>query len=162
MSKLSSEHYLYYYRRASGLEYTTLRYSNVYGPRQGPHGEAGVVAVFTQKMLKEEQVVINGNGMQTRDYIFVDDVVDANMAVINNELAGTFNVGTGHETSENQLYRHLLDITASTMKEIHGPEKKGEQVRSVLDWQKLNKAVDWEPRVSLQEGLTRTVAFFNA
>jgi len=162
VSKLSSEYYLYYYRKASGLEYTTLRYSHVYGPRQDPQGEAGVVAVFTQKMLKGEQVVINGNGMQTRDFIFVDDVVDANMAVINNEIAGTFNVGTGRETSENQLYRHLLDITASTMKEIHGPEKKGEQVRSVLDWQKIGKAVDWEPRVPMEEGLERTVSFFKA
>lgn len=160
VSKLSSEHYLYYYQKASGLEYTTLRYSNVYGPRQDPHGEAGVVAIFTQKMLKGEQAVINGNGMQTRDYIFVDDVVDANMAVINMEVKGAFNVGTGKETSVNQLYRHLLDVTAATMKEIHGPEKKGEQFRSVLDWQKINKAVDWEPRVSLQEGLTRTVEFF--
>lgn len=160
VSKLSSEHYLYYYQKASGLEYTTLRYGNVYGPRQDPNGEAGVVAIFTQKMLKGEQAIINGNGMQTRDYVFVDDVVDANMAVINMEVAGTFNVGTGKETSVNQLYRHLLDATASTAKEIYGPEKKGEQFRSVLDWQKVNKAVEWEPRVSLEEGLTRTVAFF--
>ncbi|MFQ5579036.1 MAG: SDR family NAD(P)-dependent oxidoreductase [Nitrospiria bacterium] len=160
VSKLSSEHYLFYYQKASGLEYTALRYGHVYGPRQGLHGEAGVVAAFTQKMLKGEQVVINGNGMQTRDYIFVDDVVDANMAVINNEVAGTYNVGTGQETSENQLYRYLLGATASTVKEIHGAEKKGEQTRSVLDWQKINKAVEWEPRVSLEEGLARTVAFF--
>lgn len=162
ISKLCSEHYLYYYQKICGLEYTALRYANVYGPRQDPFGEAGVVAIFTQKMLKGEQPLINGNGMQTRDYVFVEDVVEANMAVIHNAVNGFFNVGTGKETSVNQLFRLLLDITGAQVKEIHGPEKKGEQSRSSLDHQKIHKELDWEPRVSLQEGLMKTVEYFKA
>ncbi|HLG21304.1 MAG TPA: NAD-dependent epimerase/dehydratase family protein [Candidatus Manganitrophaceae bacterium] len=160
ISKLSSEQYLYYYHKVCGLDYTALRYSNVYGPRQDPFGEAGVVAIFTQRMLKEEQPIINGNGMQTRDYIFVEDVVEANMAAIHRAIGGPFNVGTGKETSVNQLFRYLLDITGAQVKEIHGPEKKGEQARSSLDCQKNHKELDWEPRVSLQEGLMKTVDYF--
>jgi UDP-glucose 4-epimerase len=160
ISKLSSEHYLYYYQKVCGLDYSALRYANVYGPRQDPFGEAGVVAIFTQKMLREEQPIINGNGMQTRDYVFVEDVVEANMAVLHSQINDTFNVGTGKETSVNQLFRYLLDITGAEAKEIHGPEKKGEQVRSCLDCQKIHKAFDWEPRVSLQEGLMKTVDYF--
>ncbi len=160
VSKLSSEHYLYYYQKVCGLEYTALRYSNVYGPRQDPFGEAGVVAIFTQKMLRGEQPIINGNGMQTRDYVYVEDVVEANMAVLNNKVNDVFNVGTGLETSVNQLFRHLLEATGSDVKEIHGPEKKGEQVRSCLDFRKIHKMLDWEPRVPLHEGLIKTVAFF--
>jgi UDP-glucose 4-epimerase len=161
VSKLSSEHYLYYYQNVCGLEYTALRYSNVYGPRQDPFGEAGVVAIFAQKLLKGEQPIINGNGMQTRDYVFVEDVIEANMAVIHGQINDTFNVGTGKETSVNQLFRHLLDITSAKVKEIHGPEKKGEQVRSSLDYQKIHKILDWEPRVLLQEGLLKTVEYFS-
>lgn len=161
VSKLASEHYLYYYQSVCGLEYTALRYSNVYGPRQDPFGEAGVVAIFTQKLLKGEQPIINGNGMQTRDYVFVEDVIEANMAVIHGQINDTFNVGTGKETSVNQLFRYLLDITAAKVKEIHGPEKKGEQVRSSLDYQKIHKTLEWEPRVPLQEGLTKTVEYFS-
>lgn len=160
VSKLASEHYLYYYQSVCGLEYTALRYSNVYGPRQDPFGEAGVVAIFTQKLLKGEQPIINGNGMQTRDYVFVEDVVEANMAVIHGQVNDTFNVGTGKETSVNQLYRYLLDITGAKVKEIHGPEKKGEQIRSSLDAQKIHKTLDWEPRVQLPEGLMKTVDYF--
>lgn len=160
VSKLSSEHYLYYYQSVCGLEYTALRYSNVYGPRQDPFGEAGVVAIFAQKLLKGEQPIINGNGMQTRDYVFVEDVIEANMAVIHGQINDTFNVGTGKETSVNQLFRYLLDVTAAKVKEIHGPEKKGEQIRSSLDYQKIHKALDWEPRVLLPEGLVKTVEYF--
>ncbi len=160
VSKLSSEHYLYYYQKVCGLEYTSLRYGNVYGPRQDPHGEAGVVAIFTQKLLKGEQPTINGNGMQTRDYVYVKDVVEANMAVMNNKINDTFNIGTGVETTVNQLFKLLLGITESELKEVHGPEKKGEQKRSCLESKKIFKALDWEPGVSLSEGLENTVAYF--
>lgn len=160
VSKLSSEHYLYYYQKVCGLEYAALRYGNVYGPRQDPHGEAGVVAIFVQKLLKGEQPTINGNGMQTRDYVYVKDVVEANMAVINNKISDTFNVGTGIETTVNELFKHLLDITGSDLKEVHGPEKKGEQRRSCLDYKKIYDAADWEPTVSLLEGLKNTVDYF--
>ncbi len=162
VSKLSSEHYLYYYQEVCGLDYTTLRYGNVYGPRQDPFGEAGVVAIFTQKMLKGEQPTINGNGMQTRDYVHVKDVIEANMAMINKKINGTFNVGTGKETTVNQLFQNLREITSTELKEIHGPQKKGEQQRSCLDYQKIFNVAEWEPTVSLKEGLETTVAYFRA
>lgn len=160
VSKLSSEHYLYYYQKVCGLEYTALRYGNVYGPRQDPHGEAGVVAIFAEKLLKGEQPTINGNGMQTRDYVYVKDVIEANMAVMNRKVNDTFNVGTGVETTVNQLFQNLVEITASEVKEVHGPEKKGEQRRSCLDAKKIYNSVEWEPTVSLREGLEQAVIYF--
>lgn len=160
ISKLSGEHYLYYYQRVAGLSYVALRYANVYGPRQDPFGEAGVVAIFSQKTLLSDQPIINGNGKQTRDYVFVEDVVEAHMAVLEDGVQGIFNVGTGKETSVNQLFRHLVEITGAKVKEVYGPEKRGEQIRSVLDYARLKKATDWEPKVQLQDGLKVTVEFF--
>ncbi len=160
ISKLSGEHYLYYYQRVAGLSYVALRYANVYGPRQDPFGEAGVVAIFSQKTLLSDQPIINGNGKQTRDYVFVEDVVEAHMAVLEDGVQGIFNVGTGKETSVNQLFRHLVEITGAKVKEVYGPEKRGEQIRSVLDYARLKKATDWEPKVQLQDGLKLTVDFF--
>ncbi len=160
VSKLASEQYLYYYQKVCGLEYTALRFANVYGPRQSPEGEAGVVAIFTNKLLKGEQPIINGNGMQTRDYVFVEDVVEANMAVINNTVNDTFNVGMGQETSVNELYDLLLKQTGSGAKVVHGPKKKGEQLRSSLDCNKLNRVLGWEPHYSLKEGLLKTINHF--
>jgi len=160
VSKLCGEHYLHYYHKTYGLESTSLRYANVYGPRQDPFGEAGVVAIFSQRMLRGEQPIINGNGMQTRDYINVGDVVEAHMAVLNGNLQGVFNVGTGRETTVNQLFRHILAITGAQVKEVHGPERRGEQFRSCLDASKLQKQADWEPKVSLLEGLKYTVDYF--
>jgi UDP-glucose 4-epimerase len=160
ISKLAGEHYLYYYQQVAGLNYVALRYANVYGPRQDPFGEAGVVAIFSQKTLMNDQPIINGNGKQTRDYIFVEDVVEAHMAVIENSIKGIFNVGTGKETSVNQLFRNLVDISGAKVKEVYGPEKRGEQIRSVLDYTKLKKATDWEPKVELYDGLKMTVDYF--
>jgi len=160
VSKLSSEHYLYYYQKVCGLDYTALRYGNVYGPRQDPHGEAGVVAIFTKMMLDGQQPFINGTGNQTRDYVYVNDVVEANMAVMNKKISDTFNIGTGKETSVNQLFHALAKITSSDAKEIHGPEKKGEQMRSCLDARKIYEAADWEAVVPFEEGLEHTVAWF--
>jgi len=161
ISKLTGEHYLIYYNVSYGLNYVVLRYANVYGPRQDPFGEAGVVAIFNQKILRDEQPVINGNGMQTRDYVYVDDVVDAVITSTYNDISDVFNVGTGVETSVNELFRHLIEITGkSHIKEVHGQAKKGEQLRSCLSYDKIRKALDWEPRVPLREGLTRTIEFF--
>lgn len=160
ISKLTGEHYLYYYMVTYGLSYVALRYANVYGPRQDPFGEAGVVAIFTQKMLRNEQPVINGNGMQTRDYVYVEDVVDAVNAAIHSDISDTFNVGTGIETSVNELFRLLMEITGGNVREMHGPAKKGEQMRSCLSCDKIKKTLDWEPGVSIREGLSKTVAFF--
>lgn len=160
LSKLCGEQYLSYFQRSSGLQVVSLRYANVYGPRQDPEGEAGVVAIFIQKMLNNEQAVINGNGRQTRDFVFVDDVVEANLAVMGQETQGTYNVGTGVETSINDLFRILVQHTGSTCKEVHGPAKKGEQIRSVIDVAKLRHELSWEPRADLSEGLKKTVEYF--
>jgi UDP-glucose 4-epimerase len=160
LSKLCGEQYLSYYQRVSGLQAVSLRYANVYGPRQDPEGEAGVVAIFIQKMLNNEQAVINGNGRQTRDFVFVDDVVEANLAMMGQDTQGTYNVGTGVETSINDLFRILVQHTGSTSKEIHGPAKRGEQARSVIDNTKLRHEVSWEPRADLSDGLKKTVEYF--
>jgi UDP-glucose 4-epimerase len=162
LSKLCGEQYLSYFQRVSGLQAVSLRYANVYGPRQDPEGEAGVVAIFIQKMLNNEQAVINGNGRQTRDFVFVDDVVEANLAMMGQETQGTYNVGTGVETSINDLFRILLQHTGSTCKEVHGPAKKGEQARSVIDCTKLRQEVSWEPKADLSDGLKKTVEYFRS
>ena len=160
ISKLCGEQYLSYYQRVSGLQIVSLRYANVYGPRQDPDGEAGVVAIFIQKLLNNEQAIVNGNGRQTRDFVYVEDVVEANLAVMGQETQGTYNVGTGEETSINDLLRILVAHTNSTCKELHGPAKSGEQIRSVIDSSKLRQELSWEPRVELSEGLKRTVEYF--
>ena len=160
LSKLCGEQYLSYYQRVSGLQAVSLRYANVYGPRQDPEGEAGVVAIFIQKMLNNEQAVINGNGRQTRDFVFVDDVVEANLAMMGQDTQGTYNVGTGVETSINDLFRILVQHTGSTSKEIHGPAKRGEQARSVIDNTKLRHEISWEPKADLSDGLKKTVEYF--
>lgn len=160
ISKLTGEHYLSYYQRVSGIQFVSVRYANVFGPRQDPEGEAGVVAIFIQKMLNAEQAVINGNGRQTRDFVYVEDVVEANLAVMGQEVQGVYNVGTGEETTINTLFSTLKEITGSEYQEIHGPAKKGEQSRSVVDAAKLRNELGWEPRVTLREGLEKTVAYF--
>jgi len=160
ISKLNGEQYLAYYQRVSGIQHVILRYSNVYGPRQDPEGEAGVVAIFMGKMLAGEQPIINGNGRQTRDFVFVDDVVEANLAAMGKEVQGIYNVGTAEETSINDLFRLLVELTNAGCKELHGPAKKGEQARSVVDFSRLRQELGWEPKVPLREGLKRTVEFF--
>ncbi|MBI5855026.1 MAG: SDR family oxidoreductase [Nitrospirae bacterium] len=160
ITKLVGEHYLRYYEKLAGIQTVSLRFANVYGPRQDPHGEAGVVAIFAQKMLRGEQPIINGNGRQTRDFVFVDDVVEANLAVLGKDVSGAYNVGTGVETTINELFKLLSECTKRGGKEIHGPVKKGEQARSVIDPTKLRNELGWDPRVSFAEGLKRTVEFF--
>ncbi len=162
ISKLAGEHYLAYYHYVKGMSFAAFRLGNVYGPRQEPEGEAGVVAIFTKKMLNEEQPLINGNGLQTRDYVFVEDVVNAMLGALDPEVEGIYNVGTSQETSVNEIFHYLKQSTGSSCKEIHGPEKKGEQLRSKLDSTKLRDRLEWEPSVSLQESLAATVDFFKA
>ncbi|MEC4890731.1 MAG: NAD-dependent epimerase/dehydratase family protein [Nitrospira sp.] len=160
ISKLCGEHYVSYFERTSGIQTVCLRYANVYGPRQDPEGEAGVVAIFIQKILNNEQPIINGNGRQTRDFVFVDDVVEANLAVMGQQIKGVYNVGTGVETSINELFRMVADYTGASSKEVHGPAKKGEQQRSLVDSSKIRQELGWEVKVDLAEGLKRTVAYF--
>ena len=160
LSKLCGEQYLSYFQRVSGLQAVSLRYANVYGPRQDPEEKQVSWPSSFRKMLNNEQAVINGNGRQTRDFVFVDDVVEANLAMMGQETQGTYNVGTGVETSINDLFRILVQHTGSTCQEIHGPAKKGEQARSVIDSTKLRQEVSWEPKADLVDGLKKTVEYF--
>ncbi len=160
VAKAAGELYLYYYHIMHGLNYLALRYGNVYGPRQDPLGEAGVVAIFTKKILTGAQPLINGDGTQTRDYVFVADAVEANVRALHSPISGAFNIGTGLETNVNQLFRLLVEITGKSVTEVHGPPKPGEQKRSVLNCQKAYNLLKWEPRVSLTDGLKQTVEYF--
>ena len=160
ITKLVSEHYLRFYGDLYGIPYVALRFANVYGPRQNPHGEAGVVAIFTERLLAGEQPVINGPGLQTRDYVYVGDVVDAVMRALAYDGSGAFNVGTGVETDVNTLFGHLNRLTGANVEERHGPAKPGEQQRSVLDTALARRVLGWAPRVALDEGLARTVEWF--
>ncbi len=160
VAKLAVEKYLFFYEQTYGLPWTALRYSNVYGPRQDPHGEAGVVAIFTERLLKGETPVINGDGGQTRDFVYVEDVARANLAALERGVTGPVNVATGRETSVNEVFGVLRDLTRSRADEVHGPAKPGEQRRSVLDPSLAQKVMGWGPRVGLKEGLMRTVEYF--
>ena len=162
VAKLASEHYLHFYRCTYDIPYVALRYANVYGPRQDPHGEAGVVAIFSQRLLRGEQTVINGDGKQTRDYVFVRDVVRANLRALEADFCGSINIGTGIETDVNQLFRAIREQVGATAPENHGPGMAGEQRRSVLDPGRAAKVLDWHVTVGLEEGLREAVAFFRA
>jgi UDP-glucose 4-epimerase len=162
VSKRAGEHYLYFYSVEYGIPYVALRYANIYGPRQDPHGEAGVVAIFTLKLFAGEQPVINGDGKQTRDYVFVKDVARANVAALQTDFCGPMNIGTSIETDVNQLFQHLRTLTQSSLPEQHGPAKPGEQRRSVLAWKRAQDVLGWRPEVDLKEGLRQTVDFFRS
>jgi UDP-glucose 4-epimerase len=162
VAKLAVEKYLAFYEEVHDLPYTALRYANVYGPRQDPHGEAGVVAIFSQQLLACQPAIINGDGEQTRDFIYVDDVARANVLAVTTDLRGIYNVGTGIETSVNTLYAALAKHVSSTLAPRYGPPKAGEQRRSVLDCRKLQAITDWAPTVFVDEGLRRTAAYFAA
>ncbi len=138
-----------------------LRYANVYGPRQNPFGEAGVVAIFANKLLKNENPIINGEGIQTRDYVFVEDVVKANVITLSSDTSNIFNVGTEIETSVNQLFEKLNRISGDVAVEKHGPAPKGEQLRSVITSDKLFKEFKWKPSVIIDEGLKKDFDSFN-
>lgn len=160
ISKLAVEKYLYFYKSEFDLNYSILRYANIYGPRQNAMGEAGVVAIFSTKLLKGEQPVINGNGKQTRDYVFVGDVVKANLLFLNDIDSDIFNVGTTIETDVNQLFNYLNNITGAGKEEKHGPAAAGEQMRSVITSEKMFKKFGWKPSTKLEDGLKITVDFF--
>lgn len=157
ITKVSVELYLYFYAITYGLDYTILRYSNVYGPRQDPLGEAGVIAIFTNAMLRNETPIINGDGKQTRDYIYVDDVVEANVLSLSKGSRQAFNIGTGIETDVNKLGEKLSNLIGYKGQIKYGPPRPGEQRRSVIDPGKARKQLGWEPLVSFDEGLKKTI-----
>lgn len=160
ITKLSVEKYLFFYHNTYNLPYISLRYANVYGPRQDPYGEAGVVAIFTQQMLQGKRTVINGDGKQTRDFVYVYDVAKANLRALKHSVTGEVNISTGIETSINQIFHEIKKATHSNVSEIHGTPMPGEQSRSVLSFEKAKSVLGWEPSISLSEGLKNTVAFF--
>jgi UDP-glucose 4-epimerase len=160
ITKLVTEKYLFYYKEVHGIDHVVLRYANVYGPRQNPHGEAGVVAIFAKKMLQGESPVINGDGTQTRDYTFVGDVVKGNLLALKYSGSNIFNIGTGIETDVNKLFRVLRGCLNSNCPENHGPAKLGEQRRSVISYKKIERELGWSPSVEFSEGLRLTSEYF--
>ncbi len=160
VSKLAVERYLYFYHVSYGLDAGCMRYANVYGERQNPHGEAGVVAIFLDRLLSGDVPRINGDGLQTRDYVHVSDVVKANLAAVGRKGFLTYNVGTGVESSVVELYRELnralgLDVTPD-----HGPPAAGEQRRSSIDPSRLHAELDVDAPLVLADGFKRTAAWF--
>jgi len=161
VSKYTPELYLFMYARVHGLNYSVLRYPNIYGPRQDPSGEAGVVAIFAGKMLRGEDVTINGTGEQERDFLFIDDVVRANLLCLEKGDGGVYNLGWGEGVSVNDIFERLARITGYTKRPQHGPPKAGETFRIYLDASKARRELGWTPSVRLDEGLKRTVEFIS-
>jgi UDP-glucose 4-epimerase len=160
VSKRAGELYLSYYQQAYGLPYIALRYANVYGPRQSPHGEAGVVAIFASLLCAGKTPLINGDGRQTRDYVYVGDVVAANVAALASNYIGPINIGTGIETDVVAIFDQLCSAFGTQEAARHGPAKAGEQRRSCLDNRHAGTVLGWRPKVGLAEGLRRTADFF--
>jgi UDP-glucose 4-epimerase len=160
MSKWVAEQYLDFYYRQYRLHYTSLRYGNVYGPRQDPFGEAGVVAIFCQSMLEGKQPQIFGDGTQERDFISVSDVVDANIAAIDQGDGKAMNIATGQATSINKIFELIRGITGYKWDALHAPQRTGEVYRISLDWTRAAEELDWSPKISLEDGLRMTVDHF--
>lgn len=162
IAKYSLENYLHFYKN-SGITTQILRYSNVYGPRQDPLGEAGVVAIFCERILQSQEVVIFGDGKQTRDFIFVSDVVEANMRSLNEQKPGVWNIGTAQETSVNEIAEVLLATAKGTKSKInYQPARAGELKRSCLDSSKAKKELGWLPKVTLNGGLEKTYQYYQS
>ena len=160
MAKLVIERYLAFYNERYGIDYITLRYSNVFGPRQKPKGEAGVVAVFCERFLDRKKAVINGDGKQTRDFVYVSDVVESDVLALDYPRCDFFNIATGKETDINTLFRLIKKEASSSQKEIHGPAIEEEQKRSCLDISRAKDFLGWKPRYSLEKGIKQTIKFY--
>lgn len=160
VSKVATELYLRVYSAVHGLKYTALRYANVYGPRQDPHGEAGVVAIFSMRMLSGGRPVIFGDGENLRDYVYVGDVVNANIRALKAGDNDFFNIGTGLRVSTNKLFAVMKDLTGFKGKDEHGPARAGDLRDSCLDASKAKKVLGWAPAVSIEDGLRTTVDWF--
>jgi UDP-glucose 4-epimerase len=160
ISKHTVEHYLNVYSMLYGLRYTSLRYANVYGPRQDPFGEGGVVAIFSHKLLHNEAPRIFGDGEQTRDFVYVEDVADANILTLENGDGKCLNVATATEISVNRLFEIMKEICRSSANALYVGARKGEIIRSVLSNDKIRKELGWQPKTGLKEGLAKTAEFF--
>jgi UDP-glucose 4-epimerase len=159
---VAAELYLGCWEALHGLSGVVLRLANIYGPRQSPHGEAGVIAIFTDRLLRGEPCVINGDGLQTRDYVYVGDVAEAALRALERpQVTGPINIGTGVETTVVALFE-ALRAAFGHGESRHGPARPGEQRRSLLDASRARQVLGWTPRVGLDEGLRRTVAAVRA
>lgn len=159
--KYAFELFLYLYKENFGLDYTILRYANVYGPRQDPHGEAGVVAIFTGQMIKNKPVTINGSGEQIRDFVYATDCAKANLIALDRGSGSAYNLGSGIGTTINQIFQTLKVINRYNQEPVFGPEKIGETFKIYLDIQKASQELNWVPEVDLEEGLHKTVNYFS-
>lgn len=160
ITKLASEHYLCFWQDLHQLNFTSLRYGNVYGPRQDPTGEAGVIAIFTRAILLGEPVRIDWDGEQQKDYVFVRDVARANLLSLTKGDNKTFCIATGQGTSVNEIYRHLVDIVGNEVEIIRAPKRPGDIYLTYFDCSKASEQLGWEPEVSLTQGLRLTVEYF--
>lgn len=160
VSKRSGELYLNYYYEQYGIPYTILRYSNVYGPRQNPHGESGVIAIFSEMISQGKQPIINGDGTHTRDYVYVTDVVKANLLALDTDFIGALNIGTQTEISTNQVFQKVVAEFGVDIKEEHGPARPGEQVTSSLSYAKAKEILGWEPEVDFDTGVKKTIEWY--
>jgi len=162
ISKLSFEHYLFGFKQTRELSYAALRYANVYGPRQNPHGEAGVVAILCEGLLGKRPFKIHGTGADTRDYVYIDDVVRANLLALDSDACDHFNVGTGRQADTNTVFRLIAERMAKPLEVEHGPARPGDLKASALDSARIERALGWRPQVSLEDGIARTVDWFLA
>jgi UDP-glucose 4-epimerase len=162
ITKMVAEHYLHYYAQDHGLEYTALRYGNVYGPRQDAHGEAGVVAIFTTQLLAGQTPVIHWDGEQVRDYVYVEDVARANLLAANAGNRASYCIGTGVGTSVNHLFATLCEAIGVQVAPARAPRRAGDLRAAYFDTHRAAADLRWEPKVSLAQGLTRTVESFRA
>ncbi|NIT04314.1 NAD-dependent epimerase/dehydratase family protein [Candidatus Saccharibacteria bacterium] len=162
IAKLAVEGYIKLWEGLFGIKYTALRYSNVFGPRQGEVGEAGVTAIFARKLLSGGNVTIFGDGEQTRDYVYVSDVVEANLLAAGSADSGIFNISTGIETSVNTVFDKLLKLSGKKVKHSYLPLNRGEVLRSALDYSLAREKLGWEPKVPFEEGIERTFDYFLA
>ena len=160
IAKASNELYLAYYNDVYGIKSVIYRYGNVYGARQNPFGEAGVIAIFAMKMLSGEMPIINGTGLQTRDYIHIEDVVSANVLALEDNVQGTYNVCFGTETNVVEILAAINKALNMSAPETHGEAKAGEQMRVYIAWDKINKDYGWKPKYNLDEGIAKTMEFF--
>jgi len=162
VSKHTVEHYLHIYSVQSGLDYVVLRYSNVYGPRQNPEGESGVVAIFARHMLKGQSPTIFGPGDKTRDYTYVADVASANLLAMQSDAKGIYNIGTGVETSDREMFDTLAELLGYQGAPHYNQVRKGEIYRICLDYSKVLREMGWQPQASLREGLSQTIGYYKA
>ena len=160
ITKMVTEHYLRFFKSEHGLDYTVLRYGNVYGPRQDPNGEAGVIAIFLGKFLQRQGVRIDWDGEQTRDYVYVGDVVRANVAALDKGSGETYVIGRGQQTSVNQVYRAIVEVTGFEAPITRAPRRPGDAREIYFDPSKAKRELGWEAQVELVDGMRKTAEYF--